>query len=212
MGFLVLPCYLCEMPSLPDLIDPEKLSPESRHVIQLAGATPMQQIVVSQGASPEARDVLESLSIDNVLATRPADRVMAHLCVCGLWLLHDALDDAHQICQGYEEGHGADTAAFWHAQLHRREGDFSNAKYWYRRAGNHATLATLASHALGVTNTAAADKIVFRVTARGFDTSAFVDLCEAVESNPASPHRDTAVALQRLEWQVLMAHSIRSAG
>jgi hypothetical protein len=38
---------------------------------------------------------------------------------------------AHEIAQDIESSDGA-----WvHAYLHRREGDLSNAGYWYRRAG-----------------------------------------------------------------------------
>jgi len=40
-------------------------------------------------------------------------------------------DRAHTIAQDVE---GAD-AAWVHAYLHRREGDESNAAYWYRQAG-----------------------------------------------------------------------------
>jgi hypothetical protein len=49
-----------------------------------------------------------------------------------LW--HDAKGDwdrAHQIAQDIE----TPEAAWVHAYLHRREGDISNARYWYRRAG-----------------------------------------------------------------------------
>ena len=48
-----------------------------------------------------------------------------------LW--HDAKGDwkrAHEIVQD-EEGRNA---AWVHAYLHRKEGDLSNAGYWYRRA------------------------------------------------------------------------------
>jgi hypothetical protein len=41
-------------------------------------------------------------------------------------------DAAHGIVQNYE----ADTTAAWiHAVLHKMEGDDSNSRYWYRRAG-----------------------------------------------------------------------------
>jgi hypothetical protein len=49
-----------------------------------------------------------------------------------LW--HEANGDwnrAHEIVQDEE---GAE-AAWVHAYLHRKEGDLSNAGYWYRRAG-----------------------------------------------------------------------------
>jgi hypothetical protein len=40
-------------------------------------------------------------------------------------------DAAHEAAQGVEDESGA-----WvHAYLHRKEGDASNAAYWYRRAG-----------------------------------------------------------------------------
>lgn len=43
---------------------------------------------------------------------------------------HGDWDRAHEIAQ--EEG--GPTAAWIHAYLHRKEGDLSNASYWYRRA------------------------------------------------------------------------------
>ena len=49
----------------------------------------------------------------------------------GLFSAIDALDDAHAIFQDAK----GDLGAYWHAMLHRREGDFENARYWYRRAG-----------------------------------------------------------------------------
>jgi hypothetical protein len=48
-----------------------------------------------------------------------------------LW--HDARGDwqrAHAIAQDIEDA----TGAWIHAYLHRKEGDQSNAEYWYRRA------------------------------------------------------------------------------
>ena len=49
-----------------------------------------------------------------------------------LW--YDARNDwqtAHQVAQD-----GDSSASAWvHAYLHRREGDISNARYWYARAG-----------------------------------------------------------------------------
>jgi hypothetical protein len=49
-----------------------------------------------------------------------------------LW--YDAKGDwnkAHQIIQDVEDK----TAAWIHAYLHRKEGDVTNADYWYSRAG-----------------------------------------------------------------------------
>lgn len=51
-----------------------------------------------------------------------------------LALWQDARGDwesAHQTAQSIED----ETGAWIHAYLHRKEGDASNAGYWYRRAG-----------------------------------------------------------------------------
>jgi hypothetical protein len=52
--------------------------------------------------------------------------------LAALW--HDAKGDwdaAHRVAQDVED----ETGAWVHAYLHRKEGDVSNAAYWYRRAG-----------------------------------------------------------------------------
>ena len=63
------------------------------------------------------------------------------LLLQSLW--HDARGDwarAHAIVQGEK---GRDAAAV-HAYLHRKEGDLSNADYWYARANRTRPTATLA--------------------------------------------------------------------
>jgi hypothetical protein len=57
-----------------------------------------------------------------------------------LW--HDAKgdwDEAHRIAQDVS---GAD-GAWVHAYLHRKEGDPSNARYWYQQAGKQEATDTL---------------------------------------------------------------------
>ena len=61
------------------------------------------------------------------------DADMAACCVAGVWLLHDYLDESHRISQGIDTPSGS----FWHGILHRREGDYSNAKYWFRHVGRY---------------------------------------------------------------------------
>ena len=49
-------------------------------------------------------------------------------------------EQAHEIAQSDENGKDA---AWVHAYLHRRQGDISNAGYWYRRAGRPAATTSL---------------------------------------------------------------------
>ncbi|WP_298741835.1 hypothetical protein [uncultured Chitinophaga sp.] len=48
-------------------------------------------------------------------------------------------DRAHDIAQDIENG----TGSWIHAYLHRKEGDRSNAAYWYSRAGKSMPFSTL---------------------------------------------------------------------
>jgi hypothetical protein len=61
--------------------------------------------------------------------------------LAGLWW--DAKGDwerAHECAQVRDDAGGAAV----HAYLHRKEGDASNAAYWYRRAGRKVASGTLA--------------------------------------------------------------------
>jgi hypothetical protein len=57
-----------------------------------------------------------------------------------LWL--EARGDWHQAHNSVQGASGPE-AAWVHAYLHRKEGDVSNAAYWYRRAGRTPTKQTL---------------------------------------------------------------------
>ena len=57
------------------------------------------------------------------------------------WAGKGEWDRAHEVVQQRE----GDPDCDWvHAHLHRQEGDPSNARYWYRRAGRPAAVAALA--------------------------------------------------------------------
>ena len=68
--------------------------------------------------------------ISTLTAPSPPEMVSAYLQA--MWL--DAKGDwdkAHDIIQDIDDS----KAALIHAYLHRKEGDASNARYWYNRAG-----------------------------------------------------------------------------
>ena len=189
-----------------DPTDP--LSATARHLLKLdpnAYAT----LVPTGSGSVEARDLLETVKPAQLLASGvlvspdDGDAMMA-----GLWVWHDWLGESHAISQNLHSPNGS----FWHAIMHRREGDFSNAKYWYAKCANHPVLPSLNAKASAVLNPLPADKSLLRLTANGWNANAFVDFVEQLHDRPNDPHYRLAVALQRLEWQSLFDHCTRAAG
>ena len=132
------------------------------------------------------------------------DREMARACLAGLWLLHDFLDESHRISQGL---HGRE-GSYWHGMMHRREGDYANAKYWFRRVGAHPIHETLKLRARGLLRDAA-EEAAQLPSRSGWDPSVFVDLCEAAcaGGNGAEPCRK----IQQQEWQLLFDFCYRRA-
>jgi len=70
-------------------------------------------------------------------ATPPENLSFALL---GLWW--DAKDDWEKAHESAQQDEGS-AGAWVHAYLHRKEGDLSNAQYWYRRAGRSQSQGSL---------------------------------------------------------------------
>jgi hypothetical protein len=60
--------------------------------------------------------------------------------LAGLWW--DAKGDWQKAHESAQQDEGP-ASAWVHAYLHRKEGDFSNAAYWYRRAGRSPSQSSL---------------------------------------------------------------------
>lgn len=60
------------------------------------------------------------------------------LTKAGLHLLNDDLVTSHVLAQRHE---GEAVADYWHAIIHRREGDYGNSRYWFGRVGRTPLLA-----------------------------------------------------------------------
>lgn len=188
-----------------DSTDP--LSAAAGHLLKL-NPDAYAALVVTGAGCVEAKDLLESVKPAELLASgvvkQPEE---ADATLAGLWLWHDWLEESHAVSQGL---HGP-SGSFWHAIMHRREGDFGNAKYWYARCADHPVLPSLNAQGSAILNPLPADKSLLRLTATGWNAGAFVDLVAQLHDQPSDPRHAVAVALQRLEWRVLFNHCARRA-
>jgi hypothetical protein len=139
----------------------------------------------------------------------------AEAILAGLLQINDYLDESHNHSQSIQ-GEGQDVNGdYWHGIMHRREPDYGNGKYWFRRVGDHPCfdlLPALADQAFDDCNSSdAADWKSRLARPNGWDDAAFIDLCQTVES---SSDPDLTTAAKRIQWAemlLLLDYSYRRA-
>lgn len=150
-----------------------------------------------------ARPDLQKLKLEDVFAGHTIrDRALATCCLSGLWLLHGFLDESHSISQDIPTAEGS----FWHGIMHRREPDYSNAKYWFRRVGSHPLFPALGASA----NEISAQHADAEVLRGDWDPYRFVDLCEQAAQRGGADEAYCR-ALTECEWRTLFDFCYRSA-
>lgn len=150
---------------------------------------------------------LAEMDIEDALeGRRVADRQAAACCLGGIWLLYDELDQSHQISQGVKTSSGS----FWHGIMHRREGDFSNAKYWFRNVGDHPVYEPLAAEARRLATEPGDRARIEPFADSDWDPFAFVDACQAAIRRGAADEK-LLVAIQQREWELLFDYCFRQA-
>ena len=155
----------------------------SANLVELVETAPLPSLGVGPEA-PQLSALLRSSQFRESLGQAPQQRHPE--CRSGLWLLAGDLERSHSISQDIGNPEGS----FWHGIMHRREGDFGNAKYWFRRVGDHPVFNQLAD--------------LYSDYGDPFD---FVDRCSRVVGGD---HDDLAACqeIQWAEWQALMAHCL----
>ena len=132
-------------------------------------------------------------------ARRIADAAHLALVRGGLFYAVDALDAAHAI---FQEAHD-DLGSYWHGMLHRREGDFDNARYWFRRAGRQPFFDEL--------HRAAANLLCRHGATGNLGSNCFTGQCERMRRRRWRDLLDEMRILQRAELGVIFDYCWRRA-
>ncbi len=113
-----------------------------------------------------------------------------------LYYAADALEDAHRVFQD----ESSDLGSYCHGMLHRREPDFDNARYWFRRAGRLPFFARLHARASEISPVAARQP--------GWDPYLFTGECEQARFGAVEKVKELGM-VQLAEFEVVMDYCWR---
>lgn len=106
-----------------------------------------------------------------------------------LYMRIGCMEPSHGNVQNAKRGLGA----YIHGVLHRMEGDYWNAKYWFNRVEDHKLLKSISEHV------GQSAKVYGKPLLAWNGPSDFVDACKAQRSEPNEP----LVLMAHWEWQAL---------
>lgn len=176
------------MPQL-DAISAEQVSAPLRAIIE---SSPLPDLLSRQRCARTRRAVEEYLRDSN--SNQLTDNIAG-----GLWLLAGELHRSHDYSQQIDTPSGS----FWHGIMHRREGDYGNAKYWFRRAGDHPVIEQLSAYIGSQIDLSTNPRLKTLTDAQRFGNT-LVDLCEQALPEDVN-------TLQQIcwwEWQFLFQYDL----
>ena len=152
------------------------------------------------GIGSEARtSVLPIAVLEQTIHAFDLNNSTIELARSAAFLWHDHLDASHDVSQDLSSAEGS----FLHGIMHRREPDYSNAKYWFRRAGNHSSYPVLSSKVEDYLKTIEKQEVFGYLVSSGcWDPFAFVDAVE--NAKRTGENIEILQNIQRLEFESLV--------
>jgi hypothetical protein len=132
------------------------------------------------------------------------ERLRLLALVSGMHLWNSSLDRSHDLAQNLDTLEGS----YLHGMMHRMEGDFSNANYWFRVSGGHPEARALQERAARLLDgSGIRDETLIRKLQRGSEWNAalLTDLSAASAlTGHRSPETTVLEQLQALELSALL--------
>lgn len=137
-----------------------------------------------------------------------ASRPDATAVKAGLLCIRDYLDESHQFSQSVQHEGRHRAGDYWHHIMHRREPDYSNAKYWSRAVGSHPLQDDLPAAVQSVFDqfqSSPVENWKARLVSGGqWSLNAFVDCCAECATSGDQELNKFAKQIQWIEMQLLL--------
>jgi len=152
--------------------------------------------VSSESSTPEGVRLKEIIADSGL----PSDSLVTAM----LWLRLGIIEPAHEIVQNGS----TPLASYLHGVVHRLEGDYWNAKYWFRQVQDKQMLQLISSTFVkgveeeGLSEMAVSLKVMQRAA---FSPAEFVSLHEHLynQTKPTSQHIEATKRMAWIEWTSL---------
>ena len=183
-------------------------------VKELEARRPLPPLVPQNDWNSDLTNRIQGVTVDELFDGQSVkDEMFGASVKSGLLLWNDALDASHKISQRIN----SQTGSYWHGIMHRREPDYSNAKYWFRRVGAHATFPALRDWILALLEerscqaTKLADYTTDVQQKTDWDAFQFVDWCQDAARASDDNLVDFLQAAQVEEIKLLLDYSYQRA-